>query len=93
MLLSLALAVVLGIELAHRQRLWWTGVHTEWNGPGRVRFLSVFNGAGYVVRPHRNVCIRGFTIYLRTHKSRERPMRGTPVRLVRITRKTNEAIC
>lgn len=36
---------------------WWRslrlvhwGVHTEYAGPGRVRFVSFFGGAGYVVR-------------------------------------------
>lgn len=76
--------VVLGAALRMCGWLHW-GVHTEHAGPGRVRFVSFFRGAGYVARLRRgrgwdgrplddpgwrpNIYIPGFTIYWRTHKS------------------------
>lgn len=67
-------------------RLWHTGVHTEYAGPGRVWFISFFRGRGYVVVLHRgrgrdgkplsapgwrpNIVIPGFTFMVRTQASR-----------------------
>ncbi|HUS27563.1 MAG TPA: hypothetical protein VMZ53_03620 [Kofleriaceae bacterium] len=90
-------------------RLFHTGVHTEYAGTGRVRFVSFFRGAGYVVvlrsgrgrdgRPlaepgwRPNIEIPGFTILVRTAKSSRRASYGTPVRHVRITRNPNQPAC
>lgn len=101
----IVLTCVALLTLARRRRLWWTGVHTEDGGPGRVRFLSIFRGAGYCVvlrrgrgrdgRPRAepgwrpNITLRGFTIYLRTKASRRRPSWGRPVGRLRITTNGN----
>lgn len=84
------------------------GVHTEYAGPGRVRFFSFFRGAGYVVRLRSgrgwdgrpldepgwrpNIYIPGFTIYIRTKKSRIGHTWGKSVKFFRITRNGNQAI-
>lgn len=116
-LVSLAAAFTLSYRSPHdRHRPWcrtWsllhTGVHTESSGPGRVRFVSFFRGAGYCVVLRRgrgrdgkpldapgwrpNITIRGFTLYIRTHASRYRPSWGTPVRRFRITTNPNQPVC
>jgi hypothetical protein len=70
-----------------------TGVSTEYGGPGRVRFVSFFRGAGNCVYLRRGrggdgkpleapgwrptIALRGFTFYWRTRRSR-RPTDRVP---------------
>lgn len=86
--------------------LWHTGVQTEHAGTGRVRFVSFFRGAGYVVvlragrghdgRPleepgwRPNITIPGFTIYVRTAPRSRAPSYGKPIKFIRITRNPNQ---
>lgn len=88
--------------------IFYTGVHTEYAGEGRVRFFSFFRGAGYCIyflrgkggdgRPldepgwRPTLCLRGFTVYFRTHGSSIRTTWGKPVKRFRITRNPNQAI-
>lgn len=105
-LCTFLLAAIVAFALTPRNwSLWHTGVHTEYCGPGRVRFISFFRGAGYVVVLRRgrgrdgkpleapgwrpNIVIPGFTIYFRTAKSRQHCSYGKPVRFIRITRNGN----
>jgi hypothetical protein len=84
------------------------GTHTEYAGPGRVRFLSFFGGAGYCVpilvgrgwdgRPldepgfRPNLRVRGFTVYVRTAASGVRPSWGGPVRRFRVSTNPNRPV-
>ena len=80
------------IVIARLLHLWHAGVHAEYAGPGRVRFLSFFRGAGYCIvlvrgrgrdgRPidapgwRPNITLPGFTLYLRTARSARPPYPG-----------------
>lgn len=88
-----------------RARLFHTGVLTEYCGPGRVRFVSFFGGAGYVLRIRSgrgwdgrplaepgwrpNVYIPGFTLYIRTARSRPGSSWGKRMGRVQLTRNGN----
>ena len=83
------------------------GVHTEYAGTGRVRFINFFRGAGYCVVLKRgrgrdgkpltapglrlNIAIRGFTFFWRVHKSTF-PRPGR-VEHFRLTTNLNRPIC
>lgn len=88
--------------------IFYTGVHTECCGKGRVRFFSFFRGAGYCIyllrgrggdgRPldeagwRPTLAIHGFTFYVRTKRSTIGCTWGKPVKLLRLTRNPNQAI-
>lgn len=85
------------------QKLWDTGTHTEYGGPGRVRFLSLFGGAGYVIRLRSgkgwggkgpSIAIPGVTLYWRTHASLGKGGKRYPksVCRFRITRNPNRPV-
>lgn len=91
-------------------RLYHTGMHTEYCGPGRVWFISFFGGVGRVTILRRgrgwngkpldapgwdpSIYIPGFTLYIRTARSRVHHRYGTgkPVRWIRLTRNAHHPV-